>query len=459
MKSITQTVKEWNSISQTISKFMKKFYLGSLLNSCNANKSKGYRPFQVFEYLISLIFGDRSMYMSYLTDNHAPIFKKDTVYRFLNNPGIHWQKLTALLSAKIIKEDLVPLTSEDRKQVFIIDDTLYERARSKQVELLSRVYDHVEHRYAKGFRLLTLGWSDGNSFVPVVGSLLASEEDKNVLSPANKGFDKRTLASKRRAQARRKATQVMLELLDTAIKAGIDAQYVLFDTWFCSPSSLLALRLKGLHAIAMVKKTPKAYYLFQGKPQSVMSIFRSQKKRRGRSKYLLSVEAEAQKDGKTIPVKFVFIRNRNNKKDYLVLVSTDTTLSENEIIQLYGRRWSIEVFFKTTKSYLSLGKLSKGLSYDAQTAHVAITFSAYMLLALEHRHQVDERSLGELFYLCCDEMDDITFQESLNLILEAMIASVETVLGLSKNQVSSLVEHFVGILPESLQNRLKIAVL
>lgn len=89
MKSITQTVKEWNSISQTISKFMKKFYLGSLLNSCNANKSKGYRPFQVFEYLISLIFGDRSMYMSYLTDNHAPIFKKDTVYRFLNNPGIH----------------------------------------------------------------------------------------------------------------------------------------------------------------------------------------------------------------------------------------------------------------------------------------------------------------------------------------------------------------------------------
>ena len=288
---------------------------------------------------------------------------------------------------------------------------------------------------------------------------MASEEDKNVLSPANKGFDKRTLASERRAQARRKATQVMLELLDTAIKAGIDAQYVLFDTWFCSPSSLLALRLKGLHAIAMVKKTPKAYYLFQGKPQSVMSIFRSQKKRRGRSKYLLSVEAEAQKDGKTIPVKFVFIRNRNNKKDYLVLVSTDTTLSENEIIQLYGRRWSIEVFFKTTKSYLSLGKLSKGLSYDAQTAHVAITFSAYMLLALEHRHQVDERSLGELFYLCCDEMDDITFQESLNLILEAMIASVETVLGLSKNQVSSLVEHFVGILPESLQNRLKIAVL
>ena len=131
------------------------------------------------------------MYMSYLTNNRAPVFKKNTVYRFLNNPGIHWQKLTALLSAKIIKEDLVPLTSEDRKQVFIIDDTLYERARSKQVELLSRVYDHVEHRYAKGFRLLTLEWSDGNSFVTIVGSLLASEEDKNILSPANKGFDKR----------------------------------------------------------------------------------------------------------------------------------------------------------------------------------------------------------------------------------------------------------------------------
>ena len=455
MKIITQTTKDWNSISGTISKFMKKFYIGSLLKSCNAYKSKGFQALRVFEYLLSLVFGDRSMYMSFLTDSHVPVFKKDTVYRLLNHPGVHWQKLTTLLSAKVIQKELVPLTSDSRENVFILDDTLYERGRAKKVELLSKVYDHAKHRYAKGFRLLSLGWSDGNTFVPIVGSLLASEKDNNILSKANLTFDKRTLASKRRSQARRKATMVMLELLDMAVKAGIQAKYVLFDTWFCSPSSLLAISTRGLHVIAMAKKTPKVHYLYQGKMQSAIEIFRTQKKRRGRSRYLLSVEVAIEKDGETLPAKLVFVRNRNNRKDYLVLISTDTTLSEDEIIKLYGKRWSIEVFFKVTKSYLRLGKLSRGLSYDAQTAHVAIIFSAYTLLALENRHQVDDRSIGELFYLLCDELEDMTFEESYSLLVQAMIATVQVFLGLSDAQVNSLTDHFIDYLPEIIQNSLK----
>ena len=35
------------------------------------------------------------------------------------------------------------------------------------VELLSRVYDHSKKVYMRGFRLLMLGWSDGNTFMPV----------------------------------------------------------------------------------------------------------------------------------------------------------------------------------------------------------------------------------------------------------------------------------------------------
>jgi len=195
--------------------------------------------------------------------------------------------------------------------------------------------------------------------------------------------------------------------------------------------------------------------LYQGKMQSAIEIFRTQKKRRGRSRYLLSVEVAIEKDGETLPAKLVFVRNRNNRKDYLVLISTDTTLSEDEIIKLYGKRWSIEVFFKVTKSYLRLGKLSRGLSYDAQTAHVAIIFSAYTLLALENRHQVDDRSIGELFYLLCDELEDMTFEESYSLLVQAMIATVQVFLGLSDAQVNSLTDHFIDYLPEIIQNSLK----
>ena len=40
--------------------------------------------------------------------------------------------------------------------VLIIDDSMFERNRSKKVELLAKVYDHAKHKYRFGFRMLTL---------------------------------------------------------------------------------------------------------------------------------------------------------------------------------------------------------------------------------------------------------------------------------------------------------------
>lgn len=88
-------------------------------------------------------------------------------------------KFTTILSSRIIKEAIVPLDSEDRVNVLIIDDTMFERNRSKKVELFTKVFDHAKHRYTFGFRMLTLGWSDGSTFLPVNSILLSSENKKN----------------------------------------------------------------------------------------------------------------------------------------------------------------------------------------------------------------------------------------------------------------------------------------
>ena len=88
-------------------------------------------------------------------------FSKNTIYRFLNDARVNWQRFTTLLSAEIICRFMKPLTGEDRKDVFIVDDSLFDRSRSKKVELLARVFDHCSMKYRSGFRLLTLGWSDG----------------------------------------------------------------------------------------------------------------------------------------------------------------------------------------------------------------------------------------------------------------------------------------------------------
>lgn len=151
------------------------------------------------------------------------------------------------------------------------------------------------------------------------------------------------------------------------------------------------------------------FFRYQGEDQSLISIDRKNKKWRGRSRYLLSVEVEIIKDGNAIPAKVVYVRNRNNRKDYRCLLSTDLSLEENEIIRLYGKRWDIEVFFKVCKSYLKLSKECHSLSYDAMTAHTAVVFTRYMMLSLESRESNDIRSLGELFVYISDEMADITW--------------------------------------------------
>ncbi len=402
--------------------FLKEFQVGKLLFQCNAGKTKGIPVMNIFRYLFCLIFSDRSMYMQRKTGIFEEGFCKNTCYRFLNNAKINWQRFTTLLSSKMINDFLRPLTADDRKDVFIIDDSLFDRSRSCKTELLAKVFDHCSMKYKRGFRMLTLGWSDGNSFIPVNHCLLSAADDKNLLCKANV-CDGRSLAGKRRRQSRRKATEVMLELIYAAQHTGLSAQYVLFDSWFSSPKVITALKQQhGLDTIAMVKKSSKIKYGYQNGSFSIKEIYSRNRKRRGRSKYLLSIEVTVGTEN--IPAKLVCVRNKSKKKDWLAIISTDTSLSEEEIIRVYGKWWDIEVFFKSCKSYLRLVKECRSISYDALNAHVAIIFTRYMMLSVAGRKNTDEKTLCELFFCLMDEMDDITFHQSMRIIIDALMDSV-----------------------------------
>ena len=266
----------------------------------------------------------------------------------MNSSSINWRRFTLQLASAVIGK-IEPLTQENRRNVLIVDDSLFSRARSKKVELLAKVFDHVSHKYTRGFRMLTLGWSDGNSFLPLSQCLLSSAKRENRLREASSGIDARSNGGKLRKLAQTKATSVMLTLLKDAKAADIPAKYVLFDTWFCSPSSLLQVKDIGYDVIGMVKKSDKIHFRYNGRMQSAPAIFRTAKKRRGRSSYLLSVEAEAIKGNQAIPVKLVFVRNRNNRQDYLILVYMDVNLYEEEIIQTYGKRWNYRSLFQNVQ--------------------------------------------------------------------------------------------------------------
>ena len=154
------------------------------------------------------------------------------------------------------------------------------------------------------------------------------------------------------------------------------------------------------HAVAIVKQSTKLLYRSGGKLCTVKTIYDENCKRRERGKYLLSVTAEMCRSTTSeigelnISVKLVFVR-KNEKvsrkaKNYLVLVSADTTLTEEEIIQLYRRRWNIEAFFKICKTQLRFGEETRSISYDAMKASLAIFFVRYLILAWEQRVNIEK---------------------------------------------------------------------
>ena len=453
-KSITQDNQNDKQISTSIRRFFTRFHVSSALKAANAYKKKGVPVMEIFLYMFLLIFSNRSMYMNFISGRNTPAFAKDTVYRFMKMIQINWIRFTTTLAERIIKEAIRPLDSEERVNVLIIDDSMFERNRSKKVELLAKVYDHAKHAYKFGFRMLTPGWSDGNTFLPVNSILLSSENKKNRVNEA-KTVDKRTVGYKRRALSMQKGTIAMLELLKAAKNSSIPAKYVLFDSWFSFPSTLHAVKEIGYDVIGMVKKTPKMFFRYNGEDMSLISIYNRNKKRRGRSRYLLSVTVDVVKDGSVIPAKVVYVRNRNKRKEYLCLISTDITLSEEEIIRIYGKRWDIEVFFKVCKSYLNISKECRSMSYDAMTAHTAVVFTRYMMLSLENRESNDNRSLGELFLYFSDEMSDITWIQAFQMLLQMFRAILSDTVELSETKIDELVDAFMSAIPTVLKSRLQ----
>jgi hypothetical protein len=454
---MSQIVPEIISCENEIHQFILNQKIGNLLKRSNIDKEKGITPVAVFRVLFALAFTGKNLYRTLETDGSCGM-AKDTVYRFFNSVHTNWRKFLLLLSSRVISQEIEPLTGAANMKVLIADDTLYRRNRSKHVELLSRVFDHIDKRYYRGFRMLTLGWSDGISFLPVSCALLASSKEKHRLVPLRTDFDRRTNGSKRRREGVRKATDALVEMVSEALASGIHASHLLFDSWFAYPAIMRNLLAKGMHTLCMLKVTEKIFYRYQGEDLHLAAIYRKIRKRRGRAKILASVMVEIGENDKGVPIpaKIVFVRDRRTKK-WLALLSTDTCLEDEQIVMAYRRRWDIEVFFKMAKSFLNLAKECQGRSYDALVAHTTVVCCRYIMLALAKRTNKDPRTLGTLFHACCEELHQATFAEALALVLMFLQQAMGAATEMTRAIIRSLIDRFLRDLPPIYVARLLLA--
>ena len=249
---------------------------------------------------------------------------------------------------------------------------------------------------------------------------------------------------------------MLIDLVSQAKAAGITAEYLLFDSWFSFPATIIRLVEEKVQVICMLKAM-KTTYGYQGTRLTLNELYKSLRKRTGRAKVLAScvVTLGSATDGTTIMARIVFVRDRNSR-NWLALLSTDIHLDAEEIIKLYKRRWDIEVFFKMTKSFLNLAKEYQGRSYDALVAHTTIVFARYIMLAVNQRTNKDPRTLGSLFHAGCDELRQISFAEALTMLLELFQQVVKVVPAKIAGRIQALLDSFVAEIPAMMQRILLI---
>jgi len=444
-------------LNSRVTHFFKQAKIGTFLNQSNIHKEKGIAARAIIQFIFSLVLEGKNLYRTLESGRnpHAP--DKDAVYDLLKRSTYNWRRLLVSVGSHLITKYIRPLTSKTRDCVLILDDSTYDRNRSKAVELLSRVKDHTTGQYVKGFRMLTLGWSDGATFMPLVFSLLSSRKANNRYQEVNPHIDKRTIGYRRRQEALRKGTETMFTLLDEINPQKLGAKTILFDSWFAYPRIMKQVVTRyPLHVVAMIKKSSKIHYTYEGQSYTLNQLYKKVRKKRGRAKILSSVIVGLGHDEQDNEVqgRIIFVRDRNRSKKWLALITTNLEHSQEDVVRIYGKRWAIECFFKVSKSHLRLAKEFQCRSYDSLRAHTTIVFLRYMMLTLSAREEEDPKTIGQLFFVCCDEIEDIRFAEALLTILELLGSLLAEDYLLTDEQIGQFLERFFNKLPSFLQNPL-----
>lgn len=399
---------------------IRQLQLGKLLRKSNITKSCGISAYEVFQFLLLLVFQGKNLFRFLNSKRKDQAVSKNTYYRFLNDTSFNWTKFLLLLAAKVTSV-FSSLTRQERVKVLVLDDSVIKRDRSKAVELLARVYDHVDHKYHKGFTMLTLGWSDGYSFVPVGFNMLSSAKKSNRYQEISDKIDHRTNGYKARKESLLAKPDAAILLIQRALAAGIQADYVLMDTWFTTEPMLEKVLQAGIDAIGMVKQL-KQHYVYKGKAYTLPELRKFV--RFENSKDIFGSIVVKTKTG--ISVKIVIVRNRNKKSECLYLLSTDCSLSDAEIVRIYGNRWSVECFFKASKSFLKLGTEFQSRTYDAMVSHTAIVFTRYTILEWIRRNENDEKTYGELFFMFCEDIQDMELTDALQSLMALFVEHIST---------------------------------
>lgn len=155
---------------------------------------------------------------------------KDALYDTMNREDLNWRKAHQQIACKAVRR-----FKATGKKAFVIDDTVAQRF-GKKMPGVSSHFDHTSGRHVMGQQVITLGLSDEQGFVPLDSELFTSQVK---VQAVNKPFqDGRSTVAKRFSVALHQTKPEMVKaMIHRALRAGIEADYLLADAWFGSKAT------------------------------------------------------------------------------------------------------------------------------------------------------------------------------------------------------------------------------
>ena len=424
--------------------FCSQLNISGIMKQLGFYKEKGVQPVYLMLNFFMFLLTATSILKFITRGGASSTDEKSTrsvLYRFLGNPSYNWRALQMRI-ALILSEKISKLTT-NRRKFLIVDDSLYSRDRSKHTEMLSRVFDHVSQTFGLGFQYLNLCWTDGTTTLPCDFALVGAARKKeckrktkkgrkhkgsNLINPVV-GYDKRTIIGKRYEECTKSKPGTVINMIKRALDSGLEADCVLFDTWFATAPIITRIREIGLHVICMVKHMRNTSFRYKDKYYSLSeleNILRQNLRdsncaqKSSNPDILGSVIVETKATAKapdTIKAKIVFIQHRTNPEKTLAILSTDMGMSDEDIVVHYSKRWLIEENFFNQKQLLGLVKKCRANLYPSIIAHVTMVNICTMILEYIRREEKDIRTFGQIFMENCEEIQDVPFSVAIDTLM------------------------------------------
>ncbi|MCL5031491.1 MAG: transposase [Bacteroidetes bacterium] len=192
-------------------------------------------------------------------------------------------------------------------------------------------------------------------------------------------------------------------MLKVCIKNNIEFKYVLNDVWYASSENMMYIKSElGKDFIMPVKTNRKIALSKKDKLNGKYVTVSEPAYRTGRLELKEGVTYNIYLEAVRFPSRYQsgqIFKNDDGSQGVLYLVSSDLTLTYDNIVAIYQRRWKVEEYHKSLKQHASLCK-SPTKRVRTQSNHIfAAIYAFFKLENLSIKAKVNQSALRSKIYI------------------------------------------------------------